>query len=237
MWDFVDKVVYINLDRRKDRDAKMKDFFVKGGIPNHKIVRFSAIDHPVGIVGCGMSHIRVLNLAKQSAWKNVLIFEDDVEWHDFNKNYAILETLVKTPRWDVCMLGGWYADLDGYRVTSSICAHAYLVQSSYYNTLLANFEEGLQLKLSHLGQTDIFHVDVYWIKLQMRDIWLAIPNQLCVQRQDFSNIRNKQEKSKLTIEPEVIVFARTIKQMFQSGVIYGVIPKNMSSINRLFGMK
>ncbi|NDB81832.1 MAG: glycosyl hydrolase family 25, partial [Alphaproteobacteria bacterium] len=43
MWEFVDKVIYINLDHRQDRRDIMKLFFEKGQIPEDKIVRFPAI--------------------------------------------------------------------------------------------------------------------------------------------------------------------------------------------------
>ena len=173
------------------------------------------------------SHIGALLLAIQNKWKNVLILEDDVAWNRFETNYKELERLVKIPKWDVCMLGGLFADKDGNRVLSAIYAHAYLVNSHYYSKLLAHFQEGLQLKLSHYGMTDVFHNDVYWIKLQTRDRWLGVFDCLCVQRSGFSDTHNRSLINNIH-DPEGVLFAKRCRQMFESGVIVGVVPKTFS---------
>jgi glycosyl transferase family 25 len=90
MWEFIDKVIYINLDHREDRRKIMDTFFEKGNIPTEKIVRFSAIRAKKG-VGCLRSHAGALSMAKENGWKNVLILEDDLEWLDFENGYKQLE--------------------------------------------------------------------------------------------------------------------------------------------------
>lgn len=50
MWEFVDKIVYINLDHREDRRTIMNTFFDKGNIPEEKIHRFSAVKDLNGII-------------------------------------------------------------------------------------------------------------------------------------------------------------------------------------------
>ena len=71
----ISKIIYINLDRRTDRNQEMLDEFKKMNITNFE--RFSAIPTCPGTIGCGQSHIRVLQIAQQRQYDNILILEDD----------------------------------------------------------------------------------------------------------------------------------------------------------------
>ncbi len=73
----ISKIVYINLDHRTDRNMEMLEQFEKLKIPKDKILRFSAIKHDNGSIGCTQSHIAVLEMAIREKWENVLILEDD----------------------------------------------------------------------------------------------------------------------------------------------------------------
>ena len=210
MWSFIDKLVYINLDHREDRRQIMQKLFEEGKIPSEKIERFSAIKHDVGIVGCAMGHISILKRAKQQRWKNVLILEDDLCWTNFEENYKKLEDLV-SKSFDVCMLGGLYLDFEDPKIKVAVCTNAYIVSSHYYHTLLDNFETGLRMKLDKkvsafpirslsekrkqynniVDKDNRYNVDVYWIKLQLKDNWIGIIEPMIEQVECYSDIYNK----------------------------------------------
>ena len=101
---FVEHVVYINLDHRTDRleqvTAELAPYF-----PPEKVTRFSAIQLDRGALGCTLSHIAVLELAKAKGWKNVLVLEDDAMWkaEQFEEAYATLDRLASNP-YDAIML-------------------------------------------------------------------------------------------------------------------------------------
>ena len=63
----IDKVVYINLEKRPGRKAEMEAELAKLRIPADKWVRFSAVEHTHGAVGCNQSHIAVLRRFR--CWK------------------------------------------------------------------------------------------------------------------------------------------------------------------------
>jgi len=204
MWEFIDKAIYINLDHRQDRREIMNKFFEEGLIPNEKIIRYSAVSHSDGIIGCALSHIGVLKMAKQHNWKSVLILEDDLQWMKFDIGYKMLET-ISHEHWDVCLLTGLYIDVNYPKLSSGMYTNAYIVKEHYYDTLIDNMEEGLRKKLSvvkpHIWDkskmklyTDVYkhvyNVDVYWIKLQQRDNWIAV-DPICCQTPTYSDI-NKQ---------------------------------------------
>lgn len=208
MWEFVDKVVYINLDHREDRRTLMTKLFQDGGVPADKVERFSAVRHPVGIIGCAMGHIGILKRARQQGWKNVLIFEDDMQWIEFETNYKKLEELMKLPH-DVCMLGGCYLETTPPQVHMAVCTNAYIVEAHYYDTLLQNFETGLRVKLdknpprffaknehslkeyyARVNEDDRYNIDTYWFKLQLKDRWLGVMPPMCDQAPTFSDIYN-----------------------------------------------
>ena len=201
MWEFVDKVIYINLDHRQDRRDIMKKFFEKGKFPADKIVRFPAIKHQRGTIGCTESHAEVLRIAKRNKWKNVLILEDDLEWLDLERQYPILEKLAAVPKWDVIMLMGWYYQFKFPRVYYANHTSAYLVNSTYYDKLLKNREEALyKVKTKSIGfnfNTTIFNADVYWNHLMKVDTWYCLHPCICRQVDGFSDIgKRTRETSK-----------------------------------------
>ncbi|MGE9552020.1 glycosyltransferase family 25 protein [Erwinia amylovora] len=82
-WDFIDKVVYINLKKRTDRNESMQKELRSVGVPEEKIIRFEAVEREKGGMGCTLSHAGVLEMAECNQWPNVLILEDDMM---FNKD-------------------------------------------------------------------------------------------------------------------------------------------------------
>jgi GR25 family glycosyltransferase involved in LPS biosynthesis len=207
MFDHIEHVVYINLEHRKDRKEQIeKELSVFG----EKVQRFDAIHEPGrGHLGCSKSHIEVLKLAIQSGWKNYLVVEDDVVL-DLT-GYPILEDLITRP-YDVILLGGTALSFDKtYRCYNSCCTTAYLVHQSYYQTLLTNFEEGVQKLEKNYSKSDFYAIDQYWNPLQRSDNWYIVYPTLASQRSDYSDITgqliDKIESSKydiLTMNPRWI---------------------------------
>ena len=192
MWDFIDKVVYINLNHREDRRQIMSAFFEKGNIPLEKVQRFSAIQRSNGRLGCVESHMEVLKMAKREGWKNILILEDDLEWLNFEEGYKQVEELIKLPKWDVIMLTGWYWKYEFPRIFDANNTGAYLVNRSYYDTLLKNRETSVSnLKkggsIFLLNQIQ-YNADVFWKHLQKKDMWYGIHPCICRQVDGFSDI-------------------------------------------------
>jgi len=187
MFEFIEKVVYINLEHRKDRKEHIeKELSIFG----EKVQRFDAIYEPGrGHLGCSKSHIEVLKLAIQSGWKNYLVVEDDSVF-DLT-GYPVLEDLVSRP-YDVILLGGTLLSFDKtYRCYNSCCTTSYLVSQSYYQTLLANFEEGAKKLEKSYSHFDTYAIDQYWHPLQRSDNWYIVYPTLASQRSDYSDICGK----------------------------------------------
>jgi glycosyl transferase family 25 len=186
MFEFIEQVVYINLDHRLDRrieiEKELSQYF-----PIEKITRFSAIRHDHGGVGCTKSHIAVLEMAKQKGWKNYLVVEDDAIFSNFGKGYPLLEKLVAAP-FDVITLGTVFAKYTpDYKLLSGQTTTSYIVQSHYYDTLLQNFREGLNGFLL-TGNYPMYSIDQYWKRIQPRDNWFCVIPSLMIQRAGYSDI-------------------------------------------------
>lgn len=189
---FVDHVVYINLDHRTDRWEQILAELAPYFRPE-KVTRFSAIRHENGALGCTLSHIAVLEMAKASDWKNVLVLEDDAMWttEGFDEAYATLERLAANP-YDVIALSSarvrWY--IGSLKLISAQTTAAYMVNSAYYETLLSNFRESRDLlTLSNDGPKHA--IDQYWKRLQKRDNWFVVIPSLMKQRPGYSDIEHK----------------------------------------------
>ena len=188
-WDFVDKIIYINLEEAVERRKNMEELLKV--IPQDKIIRFNAIKHEKGAIGCSKSHIECLRLAIKNNWSNVLIMEDDAIWNNYEKSLVILNSLAKK-EYDVILLGGCFTNFDKntYKLYCGQTATSYLVSKHYYEKLLSNFVEGL-VGLMKTNDYPKYALDQYWKKLQISDNWYIVNPALVIQKPDYSYIEKK----------------------------------------------
>jgi glycosyl transferase family 25 len=186
---------YINLDSRPDRKKHIETQLSKIGIIAE---RFKAIKLDNGALGCSMSHLKCLEIAKASSWPHVLIIEDDIKF----LNPDVFKTqfnsfLSKHKGWDVVLIGGNnvppYIKIDDTCVKVSMCqtTTGYLVQSHYFDKLIQNFRYGIQQLLKYPNNRLYFAIDRYWFKLQELDKWYLIVPLTVTQREDYSDIEKK----------------------------------------------
>jgi GR25 family glycosyltransferase involved in LPS biosynthesis len=188
----IDKIFYINLDKRTDRRNEIEQELNKMELPYE---RFSAIHKESGIVGCGYSHLAVLKLARDKGYKNILIFEDDfaflVSKTDLENNLKLLFTNFNN--FDVCFLSyncNHFQDIPGNsfikRVLDSQTASGYIVNQKCYSKLIDLYEQTLPL----LEQTDyhwLYANDMSWKILQQQDMCICFDKRLGKQRASFSD--------------------------------------------------
>jgi len=190
MFEFIEKVIYINLEHRTDRRVQIESELSR--FPLEKVLRFSAIREDFGALGCTKSHIAVLEMAISQGWSNYLVIEDDGMWSSFDTSYPILENLSKNP-YDVIVLGAVVPVYDKvtYKLQKSQTTTSFLVNKHYYTTLLQNFKDGAR-GLSGTRSPPLYALDMYWQRLQARDNWYLVAPSLVVQRPSYSDIEKKE---------------------------------------------
>jgi len=192
MVEHIEKVIYINLEERIDRNEEIKNELLSV-FPEDKILRFNAIKLNGYGIGCSSSHIEALKIAIENNWKNCLIVEDDAKFNNFKNGNNILNALITNP-YDVIILGGVIdygsgaPEKETFRVKNCQTTTAYLVSNHYYKTLLNNFEEGCN-KLKQGMCIQIHTIDQYWKRLQEKDNFFMIYPVLMYQRPSYSDIQ------------------------------------------------
>ena len=76
----IKNVIYINLESRPDRKEHVEKQLSTIGL--QKIQRFNAVRMTNGALGCSLSHLKCLQIAKANNWDHVLICEDDIQFLD-----------------------------------------------------------------------------------------------------------------------------------------------------------
>lgn len=191
-FDFIEKVIYINLEKRVDRKIDVEKQLALY-FPPEKIVRFNAIKDDKGFIGCTKSHIGALQLAIDNKWENCLIVEDDIEWikKDFNQTYNLFIKLVNKS-FDVVVLNSInnrkYNEKT-YKLFSTTSTGAYFIKKNYYEILLTNFKSGLKLLLADVTNHS-YRIDQYWKQLHQIHNWYVVVPSLCIQKDDFSDCNN-----------------------------------------------
>ena len=74
----LDKVFYINLEDRKDRNIQIINE-LKTNFKFKNAERFNAIKHQRGALGCLFSHIELFRQMEINGWNTMMIIEDDIE--------------------------------------------------------------------------------------------------------------------------------------------------------------
>ena len=192
---YIDKVIYINLDKRADR---RHEFETQAELYGISYERFSAIAHSFGIVGCTMSHRDIYRLAKKQGYRNILIFEDDFEFMVTPAEFEteIIQLFESNIEFDVCMLAYNLMASDTcqsphlLRVFEAQTASAYIVNMHYYDILIQLYDSVIPL-LESTRQHWLYANDQAWKALQSMNCWYCTKTRIGKQRDGFSD--NAQE--------------------------------------------
>jgi glycosyl transferase family 25 len=188
---------YINLEARTDRKKWCEQQLRTVGI---KAQRFNAIKLENGAIGCSMSHLKCLQIAKQQGWDHLLIIEDDIEFTNpqlFKTQLDKFLTNQKKHDWDVVILAG--NNMPPFEAVADYCVKvtrcqtttSYLVNGHYFDTLIANIKEGIQLLMKEPHNHRIYAIDKHWFQLQKKDNWFLITPLTITQKQDYSDIEKR----------------------------------------------
>jgi GR25 family glycosyltransferase involved in LPS biosynthesis len=196
MTHLLNHTLFINLDHRRDRLEHVLMEFVKMDIIGHE--RFPAVKMSQGNVGCTISHIRCLELAKSRGWPHVFICEDDITFTNPAVLKNSLEKFAKSGiEWDVIVIGGNncppYVPVSDFcaRVTNVQTTTGYIVKKEYYDILLDNFRMGLEKLMREPERKKEFSLDIYWKQLQTANRWFMILPLTVVQYYDYSDIEQR----------------------------------------------
>ena len=189
---YIDNVIYINLDSRTDRRAQIEkelEIFDKAKLHRVPGVISEIQDTKHRALAITKTHLNAIHLAKQSGWKNVLVTEDDAYWSNIERAYPAFEKLIQKP-YDVIMFGSQRPKFnkDTFRVEESYGAHAYLVNQNHYDILIKKLEELIaNFNPKTPGFIDAEHDTMVFRPLQKEYNWFIVIPSLMNQRPGFSN--------------------------------------------------
>ena len=177
----IDKIIYINLERRTDRKEQIEHELSQMNLMD-KTIHFSAIDTPGrGIVGCTYSHLACLKLAKELGLKNVLILEDDfmfvVDKETLEKNLS--DFFNANIPYDVCMISYLLQHTESteypciQKVIDAQTASGYIVNQCFYDNLIELYEDAAP-KLDETMEHWLYANDQVWKQLQPISRWYCI---------------------------------------------------------------
>jgi len=189
--------LYINLLERTDRRAQVEAELRAIGISNP--VRMDAIKCQNGAIGCALSHIRCLQLAKKEEWTHVFICEDDIQFTNPPLFLSQINKLFgnKSIRLDVVLVAGNnippHTKISDYCIKVNSCqtTTGYIVKSHYYDKLIHNFKEGVELLMKNPEQRTKYAIDRYWFNLQVIGNWFLITPLTVTQSEGYSDIEKR----------------------------------------------
>lgn len=188
--------LFINLASRTDRLEHIINEFNKFGLTPERV---DAVKMASGAIGCTLSHIKCLEIAKSRDLEHVFICEDDIT---FLNPDLLRENLTKfynnkEIQWDILIISGNngqpFININDYcvRVLNCQAATGYVVKRHMYDTMLENFTTGLNKLLKEPTNKREYAVDMYWKLLQPKYFWYMIIPLTAVQYENYSDIENK----------------------------------------------
>jgi glycosyl transferase family 25 len=188
-------VYYINLTERHDRRAQVEEELYK---LNWKYQRFNAIKLNDGRVGCSMSHLKLLEMAKENNMEYIVIVEDDIMFTKPEQYKELLDGFNSLNlNYDVLLLAGNLRppfkkiNSNLMQVSKSWTTTGYIVKKHYYDKLIANIREGITKLMSNPSQHHLYAIDSYWQKLQEKDNWFILMPRTITQRPNYSSIEKR----------------------------------------------
>ena len=189
-FDYIDALIYINLDHRTDRRNEMEAELKRVGFPSAKVYRMSAIRDNYGPVGCNLSHAAALRLAYYKGWSNVLILEDDFNFNDGLEDLA--RFCASDIKWDGVLIKYSNEKIESIndlvcRLVSCSNAAGYLVKREIMLQLSQCIEEAVP-KLRQTHEHWKYTNDVVWCQFMTGERWYAFNRKLGYQRMSYSDL-------------------------------------------------
>lgn len=213
--------VCINLERRADRWQRMHAEFARHEIAS--VHRFAALDggalvlpatwrHTPGAYGCLLSHVRVVEEARQLGHESVLIFEDDAVFDpEFKIKFASFSDELP-PDWDMLYFGALHKDEPVrvtehvYRITKANSTYAYALKRSVFDALVELNARAEQV------------LDVNAYQLQERfNCYCFLPNLAWVQS-EYSDVQNRLEHH-WYLEKSLVLFGSRVDRLLRETTI------------------
>jgi glycosyl transferase family 25 len=186
---------YINLDSRPDRKQHVERQL---GIIGINAQRFKAIKLQNGALGCSMSHLKLIETAKENNWPHILVVEDDILFTNPSLFVQQCNKFLSTHKeFDVALISGNnvppYREIDDtcVQVTKCQTTTGYLVQNHYFDTLIQNYKMGIQNLMREPENHRIYAIDKFWFNLQAIHKWYLIIPLTVTQREDYSDIEKR----------------------------------------------
>jgi GR25 family glycosyltransferase involved in LPS biosynthesis len=194
--ELFENTLFINLEHRTDRLNHALNEFKKMGINAERV---NAVKMQNGAIGCTLSHIKCIELAKTRDWEQVFICEDDISFLNPELLKQNIESFYNNDDilWDVVIIGGNnvppYQQLYEYaaRIFRNQTTTGYIVKKHYYDTLLINFKESAANLLRNPNNKREYALDIYWNRLQMQDFWYMIIPPTITQYENYSDIEKR----------------------------------------------
>jgi len=197
MSKYLNRVFYINLEYRQDRKEEIENELCKYNLLDIS-ERFIGFHIPTqGILGCSLSHLSVLKLAKERGYQHILILEDDFEFvvsNDvFEKN--LTQFFESKLDYDICMIAFNLLEKSEEivevcpavrRVLNGQTASGYIVNGIYLDTIIRLYEWSCPL-LKETKEHWNYANDQCWKTLQKTDKWFHFVERIGKQRSGFSD--------------------------------------------------
>jgi len=171
--EHIDVILYINLEKRQDRKQHFLEEIPKLCDDLSKIVRVDAVYDSLGILGCGKSHVKTLELfLANDSWKTCIIFEDDFTFYDplNENNQALLRKFIHgVMEWELLVLASNQpksapveTEIEGiYKVIYSQTTSGYLINKEGAAKLCEVFKKSVEL-LEQSRNPHTHGLDMYW---------------------------------------------------------------------------
>jgi GR25 family glycosyltransferase involved in LPS biosynthesis len=183
MFDYFGAIYCINLDGEEERWQKIKQELYNIGIKD-RLQRFSAIRDSIRGRGASRSHLELIKLAHKNNLPNILIFEDDTRFINWNDDYLKNAIANLPPDWQLFNIGynicAKPSELKYERVSQHLIKieqgsdvrsnNAYAVNSTAFTYIIDNYSQFLQQWQEHQSK---WHLDLWYA--QNCDRYCLIP--------------------------------------------------------------
>lgn len=160
---YIDAIYIINLESRKDRKEFMEKQMEKLGISQYTFFKAICPDektmkkykhflkkseeyYRIGSLGCLLSHLEIIKIAKKCSYKNILILEDDCEFMENIEKIILYFKLFYSNNYAIGYLSGSHMEKPDFisdnivKVKKTYTTTSYIINHSIFNYIINNLE-------------------------------------------------------------------------------------------------